>query len=63
MPEFSPLLFCLLWDISNTCLLPSLNVVKDLIFCLVIPLDIWMRRTVKNKKNVFLGGGFQNLSF
>lgn len=40
---------------------PPRNVVRDLIFCLVIPWDLWMKRTIKIQ-NVFLGGGFQNWS-
>lgn len=47
--------------VSNSCLLPPRNIVKDLIFCLVIPWDLWMKRTIKIH-NVFLGGGFQNWS-
>lgn len=60
-PSFWPLFSHLPRDVSNSHLLPPRNVVRDLIFCLVIPWDLWMKRTIKIQ-NVFLGGGFQNWS-
>lgn len=47
--------------VHNPCQLPPQNMVRDLIFCLVIPWDVWMKRTIKIQ-TVFLGGGFQNWS-
>lgn len=61
IPSFWPLFFHLSGNVSNSCLLPPWKVVRDLIFCLVIPWDLWMRRAIKIQ-NVFLGGGFQNWS-
>lgn len=61
VPSFWPLFSHLPRDVSNSCLLPPQNVVRNLIFCLVIPEDLWMKRAIKIQ-NVFLGGGFQNWS-
>lgn len=61
VPSFWPLFFHGPRDVSNSCLLPLWKVVRDLIFCLVIPWDLWMKRTIKIQ-DVFWrgGGGFQN---